>query len=374
MNKRFIGRENLDNNAQIEDNNSSSERRRILHIEVLRIIAAFFVIYNHTGLNGFLLFSSFGPQQIRYWVYLFFSVCCKISVPIFLMISGALLLNRDESKKSLIMRAVRIIIALVLFSGLSYFQQIYFGAEVFDLKRFIYVFVTDTWMSPFWYLYSYIGFLLTLPLLRKIAVGFSVGDYKYMIALVLTIHGLLPPLMYVLSAGDVTVNRNFNVAWVATQIFFYPLLGFFLERRLNIEKITRKWFSIFWLINICSMIATCYVSHMEYLISGEFRQSFLMAFVPINASCLYLTLSKGMRSRKMKPTSILLIKEIGRCTFGIYLFHGLLLRSEIGIIKYCTTLNNIPLIKISLHCLEIMIIGGLITFLLRKIPIVREIM
>lgn len=71
-----------------------SKGKRRLDIECMRILAAFFVIFNHTETTGFFLFSYYDTHGIRYWLYLFISIFCKFSVPLFFMISGALMLNR----------------------------------------------------------------------------------------------------------------------------------------------------------------------------------------------------------------------------------------------------------------------------------------
>lgn len=73
----------------IQDN-----KRNLLHIELIRIIAAYFVIFNHTGKRGFFLFSVYERGSLQYWVYMILSIFCKISVPLFFMIAGALLLKK----------------------------------------------------------------------------------------------------------------------------------------------------------------------------------------------------------------------------------------------------------------------------------------
>ena len=70
-----------------------------LDIELMRIVATFFVIFNHTGDKGFFLFSLYDAHSIQYWIYLFISVFCKFSVPLFFMIAGSLLLNWGGVKK-----------------------------------------------------------------------------------------------------------------------------------------------------------------------------------------------------------------------------------------------------------------------------------
>lgn len=69
--------------------------KKRLDIELMRIIAAFFVLYNHTGTNGFSKFLSYDPHTFHYWLYLFLSISCKVSVPLFLVIAGALMLGRE---------------------------------------------------------------------------------------------------------------------------------------------------------------------------------------------------------------------------------------------------------------------------------------
>lgn len=67
-----------------------------LHLEFLRIIAIMLVIFNHTGEKGFLLYT-IARDSVLYEFYLFSSIACKVAVPLFWMISGALLINKEES-------------------------------------------------------------------------------------------------------------------------------------------------------------------------------------------------------------------------------------------------------------------------------------
>ena len=38
-----------------------------IHLEIMRIVAIFFVIFNHTAKNGFWLFSLYTPDSFHYW-------------------------------------------------------------------------------------------------------------------------------------------------------------------------------------------------------------------------------------------------------------------------------------------------------------------
>ena len=76
-------------------------KKKLLYIEFLRAIAVLFVIFNHTGGDGFRLFLKYPAGSIQYWTCLSVSIFCKFAVPVFFMISGALLLGKDEPLKVL---------------------------------------------------------------------------------------------------------------------------------------------------------------------------------------------------------------------------------------------------------------------------------
>jgi len=351
--------------------------KRIVHIDMLRIIAAFFVIFNHTGKSGFTMFLSYKSSSFAYWFYLFFSVLSKVSVPIFFMISGALLLNKEqEPYKKILFRELRIFAVLFVFSVLSYSQQIYIGAEKFSIKNFVKVFISSTWMSPYWYLYAYLGFLLTLPLLRRLANSMTKKDYIYLIFLVVVVTGIVPIFLYLMTDGKLKLNSNFSISWIASQVCFYPLIGFFLERMVDIKKVSYKLLAIIWFINLLSALLTCYTTYYNNKLTKSFPQTFLMSLTAINAICLYITLKKLFINVDQNNIFTRIIQLFGSCTFGIYLFHGLLLRApDISLyLKFDSIFKSFPLIKITLRCIEIMIIAGAVTYVLKKIPIVKRLL
>ena len=72
-------------------------KKRLLSLDFMRIFAILLVIFNHTDNRGFYRFLTDDPGTFLYWFNLFFSILCKAAVPLFFMISGALLLNKEES-------------------------------------------------------------------------------------------------------------------------------------------------------------------------------------------------------------------------------------------------------------------------------------
>ena len=69
---------------KVVENNVATKGKKI-YIEVLRCIAIFFVIFNHTEEYGFDLYKE-TAETLPYIIYLTISIFCKAAVPIFFMI------------------------------------------------------------------------------------------------------------------------------------------------------------------------------------------------------------------------------------------------------------------------------------------------
>ena len=69
---------------------------RKAYLDALRILAIFLVLFNHTGVNGYALYMVRRGAAL-FPFYLFNAILIKVAVPLFLMVSGALLLEKEES-------------------------------------------------------------------------------------------------------------------------------------------------------------------------------------------------------------------------------------------------------------------------------------
>lgn len=346
-----------------------------LHIEVMRIIAAYFVIFNHTGDSGFSLFMQYESNSLQYWLYMLVSVICKISVPIFFMISGALLLQKqEEGLLEIGKRFFRILMVLIVFSLFSYFQQIYFGNEVFDIKHFIRVLIENDWMNPYWYLYAFLAYIIVLPFLRALAQKLEMQHYLYLIVLQVLFIGVIPIVSYYFGNNEYHVNYNFSVGWLIGNVPFYPLLGYFLENKLEVDRVSKKHLIGLWAVNVFCIILTCYMTYYNNVLTGVFAQMFLMSLTSVNCITFYVSMRKWFAKISRDKWASKLIVSLGRATFGIYLVHGLLLR-EPRISIWNKVISNItinPMISCLIRCAEVFVIGYLITLALKRVPLIKK--
>ena len=125
--------------------------KRLLHLDLLRLMAILFVIFNHTSDRGYFLFAdSIGTGL--YFPYMAASVLCKVAVPTFFMISGALLLPKQESLGKLFYkRILRMVVVLVLIS-VPYYLWLH-RAEGLSLSSFLTYIYGNSASTSLWYRY-----------------------------------------------------------------------------------------------------------------------------------------------------------------------------------------------------------------------------
>ena len=107
--------------------------KRKAYLEIIRIVAVILVIYNH--LSGYHLYM--GSSGMKQGITMFLAMITRSNVPLFLMVSGTLLLSRTEDfiqvfKK----RVLRICLVILIFESgifLYHFLTALYSGEPNDL-------------------------------------------------------------------------------------------------------------------------------------------------------------------------------------------------------------------------------------------------
>ena len=134
-----------------------------IHLEIIRIIALICIIYNHTGERGNNIYL-FTNGNITFAISLITDILCKIGVPLFLMISGALLLTKEEDWQQIYQkRGLRIIKVILLFVTIRYLYECYFVKKLsFSFLELFKIILEGNLFTPYWFLYTYLSVLLIL--------------------------------------------------------------------------------------------------------------------------------------------------------------------------------------------------------------------
>lgn len=356
-------------------------KKKQLDVELMRILAAFFVVFNHTKTDGFFLFSQWDAHSAHYWVYLFLSIFCKFAVPLFLMISGALLLNRpaDSMKKLWLHRILHMLLVLLVWSFFYYMAAVYHGEENFNLIHFFTYSYDSTWNFTYWYLYCYLAFLIVLPILQRLAQSLTDLEFLYLFLVYGVFFMLIPSVQYLIWTGKHSLYDNAYPAWISEKIFIFPLTGYFLQHRAA-SFWNKKRLLILWGINICAILFSCYLTYRRAIVMGvcdEYNsQAFHSTFVLINSgtifvTCQYLDRHTQVLKKLKKP-----IYSIGGCTFGIYLLH-LFFRDYTPLYTRMldaaqNQLHLSLMLSVLVYCVVVYLLGYVITLILKRIPVLEK--
>lgn len=283
---------------------------KYVSISVLRIAATLAVVFLHTT-SGILdrmdlfaiseeqkSFLALGKQYMNW------------AVPIFLMITGTLLLRREKEigfSECITKYVKRVLLALFCFGIPFSMMEIFFDKKTIDIQLFYdavrHVISGNSW-AHLWYLYMLIGIYCILPVLKRFTDGASRADLRNMLITMFFFQICIP-----LAENMMDLSIAFEIP-IAANTVVYLFLGKYLSEKL--PKFLEKK------ISVVLYLATSFV-----LAAGVYRstnsENSLEYFAPVYATLIFALCRNIHVSDKIRP----LIWKIDRLCFGVYLIHPL---------------------------------------------------
>ena len=346
---------------------------RLLHMDMLRVLAIFMVVFNHTGERGYMLFAN-QMDSFMYFPFMAFSIFCKIAVPIFFMISGALLLPKQESYKVLFKkRVLRMVVVLVLIS-VPYYYWLHRSEGIGILAFFTYIYKNSA-STSLWYLYSYIGLLLMMPFLRSMIKNMQKKDFIYLIIGHVVLVGILPCLEYCMWGRGETINAAFSAVLFISQNIFFSLIGYYVEHVIDKNDCNKKTIFVSVLLSIVSIAITCLITYYQTIreieCSAEQLEMFFNCFICIPAMTVYIIMK--LLSIKIKSQKCHRIWSIlGASVFGVYLIEKIL-RALTDVVYVVLSPNIGSFVASLVWCLVTCCLSFLIVVSIKHISIIKSI-
>lgn len=293
------------------------------YLEILRVFAIFFVIFVHTG-DAAAEYYKFAANSSSYILSILLFVLAQCSVPIFFLISGAVLLQKQDSLKNAICkRALRIFFIILIFGLIQYYYCYYLNPTIgFHIPVFFKLVYSTNVITQYWYLYSYFTFLLILPFIQMLAQNMEKQHFWYLFGLFFLFEGILPIVEYLWGNSRIVLS----VPLFASSILF-PLLGYYIEHRSE-HLFFKKWTLLF--VNLAGVFAlftnmvVAYMAHKqrgaaESLIGMTALLS-IVIFINCRAICHAISNSKrAFWHCKLIFVLKKLFYFLGAGVFGVYL-------------------------------------------------------
>lgn len=343
----------------MSDHETGRSKEKIVYLEVCRIIAVFCIMYQHTGGRG----ADAWVYTESAWVYissLIGTIISSIGVPLFWMVSGALLLPKRESWRNVYGKRIpRFAGVLILFSVIRYFYLC--TVEEWDghVGEFFWRFYTQKIFLPYWFLYEYLGILLVLPFLRKMMQNLTEQEERILFALVIGWNILNDISCAYLGVGFV-LNLHFQSS------ISYFILGYLMENCLLLRQSGKC--GVRWGIGqAVSALAVLYSWRC-----GQHGQEGLGGLTMLLTIAVYY-LNRYMGEKRIWNNRVLrhLVLWCGSNVFGIYLIEDYL-RNLTAFIweRSAPYIGAVPACGIWL--LAVFLLGNVLVSGLHRLPVLRK--
>ncbi|MCR5249600.1 MAG: acyltransferase family protein [Lachnospiraceae bacterium] len=287
----------------------------------LRILASLAIVALHTMNVSEILYRDRISEKAD-WLSLLIVYLLMWAVPVFVMVSGALLLDPEREigiPKIFGRYVLRVFLALLLFvllyrtfDGLMDPEKDAGPAAIFS-DGFRLLFTGGSW-SHLWYLYLLIGLYLLLPAYRAVAKHCEKPVFVYLMAVGFVFLSLLT----LTGIWDVTSAFHIQIPAVYTLYFF---LGYGIAS----EKFKLGRGAGF-LLFLAGVLLTVFLSAAQFATKNkgmtEILSSYSSPAVVLQSAGLFALLWPS----KAKEKEGKFLRSLDATTFGIYLVHLILLR------------------------------------------------
>lgn len=330
-------------------------RGKNYNIELIRTVSFVLVIVIHVT-NYFC--RAYGKiSSGEYWFALILDTFARVSVPCFFMISGALLLGREEPIRKNWQRLLRFCIVLVFWSLIYYVHNVFFMGTPVHLTKVLYV-PTEPHL---WYLYAMIPIYLVLPFFQIMCRGMDEGLVKAFF----WIGTIATAVMYVMSFYH--AELYYDVPIFGDRIYaYYFFLGYFLMKYQDEIPLRRGMLlALFLGSNLANIILTGAVTYQN----GDHMERYLeygCPLVMLSAAAFFLLMLRlGDGEVKLKEWIKKLIDIWCTCSFGIYLIHILFLD---GFKKYIKAYEVSVWLAVPGLTIGLFVVSFVCIYLIRRVP------
>lgn len=330
---------------------------RDISLDFIRLIAILLVICIHVSAKGFALM-----DQRHWWAVNTYESISRISVPLFFMVTGALLLPRECSISSILSRSWRILVPLFCWSALYLLWFKYTGTSY------------DAWIprilrapvvAHLWYLYTLLGAYLFLPVMS----GFFQANQLKMLIFVMGVWfvgaSVVPTVFSITQKEYVGINWGFLSLYAG-----YIVIGATLYKKIVFRKTPLLVASLIWLACTVATAGFTWLRSTQLAQANETFYAYTSPFVALGAAAAFVALREITRIeisnwRFIRP----ILSPLSRVNFGVYLVHVMVIFA-LDINGFDYNFTN-PWVAIPAVTVVVFFVSALIVAAIQKLPVVR---
>jgi len=306
-------------------------------------------------------------------VYLSVRNVFHFAVPIFFMISGALLLapEREMTIKKLIVKyLLKYSMVILCFGGAfalieEFFYERKLSIEIIG-RSFVNMLQGKSW-EHMWYMYTLLGIMFIVPILRGYVKSIEEKeksrntDVMYMLCVMFVFLSVVP---MILSFTKSAMGIVFPFVGIYV---LYMLLGYWIDR--EIIKIPLPVSSLIIVFSLSIVIIVSYVTQKgcEW---GEILVGYSSPLIAVFSVAIF-SMAKELDSG-IKTDTPVIVKKLGQYSFGVYIIHMFWINIAYKVIKYNPFEEN-AIIGFMIVYVAVTVASLVSVAVMKKIPLLNKI-
>jgi len=338
-------------------------------LDAVKVISCLWVILNHTVAIVYITWVT--NPSVTWWGGIASFAACKAAVPLFLMISGALLLKREEHIQTVWTKRVLPNAALFFLSSALYYLNS--DPEKVSFVETVQAIWTRETTNALWYMYLYLSILILLPLLRPWVKNLSKEQIEYFFLIWICVCGVYP-----LAASYIHWDGEAKMVRVLMQTMGnipYVILGHYLWNCLAENHRLLKpgvWCGI----GVTGLAAEIFFLADKYKPDNYYQTADNIQLLPIVMwSSAILLCGRWMQDHvSINNTAKKICCAAGGLTFGIYLMSDYFIEVLRPLRNGWMEQGMNPLAATYLLVVCVFATGMVITMVLKKIPGLKKVL
>lgn len=298
-----------------------------------------------------------------WWIGNIIESSVRFSVPIFFMLTGALLFDKEYAINTFLKKRFFRVIIPFLFWSIPYilFSLTLKVMHKEDLDFFkVFTFIIDQFKNGssyhLWFVYTLLGIYLFTPIIGKWIRNSTNKEILYFLILWLITVLFTYPF---LSTFETKIDLSYFTGFLG-----YTILGYYLKK-IKFDS-SQKKDSIAILLFFTGLIVTIIGTYFLFILKGE-KDELYYQYLTLNVLMCSIGIYLYIKDKTIKNQYTLrLLNLMNRFSYGIYLVHVLVLTflTKAGIT--CFFIH--PLIGIPVNTLLCLIFSVLIIYIVNKLP------
>lgn len=287
---------------------------KIAQFELLRIISSFFVVLIHV--------TSIGMRESDISIFLpnaCFNALSRWSVPVFFMVSGALLLDpaKDSPPQKIIRYISRAALCILVWGTFYSFltQAIYAQITWKSIPLTLYNLITGNAGYHLWFLYTLAMLYIALPVFRVFTKNASQKQIAYALLVWAVLSVLTGQINVVAELRGLGESVLPYTAFIFSGYSGYFLLGHYL-REYPLAGRTKK------ILNAAAMLSIIMIICGKLVLNHRgVRESILEMELGVPILFISAAFFNSVQRLRLSTRAEQIILSISRYTFGVYLLH-----------------------------------------------------